>query len=590
MSPEQVRGEAVDERTDLFSLGVLLYEMATGQRPFQGETPGVVFEQILNHTPSTVRELNPDLDGGLEPILSRLLEKDPDRRYRSAGELRRELERVSRAATSTGEAHPPEPGAAVESLAQAKRALAEQRWQEAYDLFTRADTGGGLAPGELELLAEAAFWSGRHDECLRARERAFGAWIEAGDNDRAAVIAAKVAETYRYRQAQAVSRAWMRRAENLVRGREGSTAHGYVARCQTLIAIEVDHDYETALALSRTVEEIATTSGDRALWALAIQDRGRILVQVGQPSEGLALIDEAMTAALSGELPAEISGKTFCNMIGVCESLADYRRAGEWCQAASQWSEPHASSWFPGICRVHHAELLKLRGQWADAEREALDAARQLAPVLPDVAAEARYQIGEIELRRGEHERAEASFRRAHELGRAPLPGLALLRLSQGRVEAATSLIERALADSSATPLERVKLLPAHFEAALAAGDLATARKVADEIQEVADYGGSTALRALARATRGAWALASNDPASAAADLREALRLWQQVEMVYEVARTRELLARAYTATGCAEDARLELAAARAAFESLGASSDLERVRALRPPDVETTG
>jgi eukaryotic-like serine/threonine-protein kinase len=96
MSPEQVRGEKLDARTDLFSFGLVVYEMAAGQRAFTGETASVVRTAILNHPPRPVRELNPEIPAKLEMIINRALEKERKRRYQSASEMRTDLARLKR--------------------------------------------------------------------------------------------------------------------------------------------------------------------------------------------------------------------------------------------------------------------------------------------------------------------------------------------------------------------------------------------------------------------------------------------------------------------------------------------------------------
>ena len=239
---------------------------------------------------------------------------------------------------------------------------------------------------------------------------------------------------------------------------------------------------------------------------------------------------------------------------------------------------------FTGRCRIHRAEILQLRGEWTEALAEARRAIRRsLQAESESAAGEACYRQGEVHRLRGDLEHAERSYREASGHGREPQPGLALLRLAQGRTDAATAAVAR-LATEADDPTRRADVLPAYVQIMLAHGDIEAAKDASAELERLAGEFGTSALRATAAFARGTVLLAEGDSPAALRELRAALDAWQELAARYEVARTRELIGLACRALGDHDAAMLELEAARTAFASLGAAPDRERVQAQLAP------
>jgi len=468
----------------------------------------------------------------------------------------------------------------VDTLAAAREASTRHSWTEALALYREAREHGELDADDYERLGDAAWWSGKLDESVAANERAFHQHLEVGRHEDAARIALRLAKDEFGRLAAAVGAGWLGQAERLLADRPECVVHGYLARLHAVIAFEAEGDFERASEHATTALDIAARHGDRDLQALALQDRGRVLVAAGRVKEGLALVDEATVAAVSGDLAPLTTGFVYCNTIAVCESLADYRRAGEWTEAARRWCERQAIGGFPGLCRVHRAGLMRLRGAWPEAEAEARNACAELQDFYLSHAGEGFYEIGEIRLHSGDAEGAEEAFRQAQELGREPQPGLALLRLEQGDAIGAYAALRRALAGQAAE-LARARLLPAFVAVALTAGKTAAAADATDELERIAGRFATPALEARAADARGAVALAAGEPAAAATQLRRACKLWHEVDAPFEGAQTRLLLAEAAAAEGDQATTVLELEAATTVFDRLGAAPAARKARAL---------
>ncbi len=462
---------------------------------------------------------------------------------------------------------------ADERLAAGREASRRHAWHEAFEALRAADAAAPLGAEDLEHLAEAAAWVGRLDDAIEVRKRAHAAYLERSAARRAGFMALLLAHDHFAKAQGSLASGWLRRAERLLDGDRDCVEYGHLLRARGLLA----RDPDEALTLARAAHEVATRLGYRDLSALQLQEQGRLLVARGEVAQGLALLEEATVTAVSGELGPRVTGIIYCNAIDVCRRLADYRRAGEWTDAAREWCERQGILGFPGVCRVYQAGILRLRGALADAAREAASACNELRPYAASATAEAFYELGEVRLRLGELAGAEEAFRQAHELGRDPQPGLALLRLAEGRLDAARSAIRSALADESRDRLSRGQLLPAQVDVALAAGDVDAARAAADELEALAAVYQTRALEAAARCARGQVQLAMGDHAGARRSLTAGCRGWQELDAPYETARARMALAAVYRGEGDPETAALELSAARSAFERLGAGLDAAR-------------
>ncbi|MEO5985903.1 MAG: adenylate/guanylate cyclase domain-containing protein [Candidatus Limnocylindria bacterium] len=464
----------------------------------------------------------------------------------------------------------------MEQLDQARRAFDGRRWAEAVEIFERIDAAGDLEREDLDRYGEAAWWTGQLNTAIAVRERAHSAHVAAGDPLRAASAALSVAADHSHKLQSSLVGGWVRRAERLLADVPEAPAHGYLARARLGAALGAG-DLDEALRQAEEVLAIGVRTGSADIEALGLQDKGRVLVAMGEVDEGLALLDEAIVAAVGGNLNPYPTAIVYCNATVACQDLADYRRAVEFAEAARQWCDRQAITGFPGMCRVRRAEVTRLRGSWAEAESEARQACVELQDFCLDYAGEGFYQVGEIRLRMGDLAASDEAFRQAHELGRAPLPGLALLRLAQGKAAAGVTMLKRALDDPATIPLTRARILGAYVELTSSGSTIDDAAERAAELQLLAERFGTHALLATAAMANGQVALARMDAATAATHLERARRLWQETDAPYETARARELLGRSHAAAGDAEAAGLEIKAALATYRRLGAVPDAER-------------
>jgi DNA-binding CsgD family transcriptional regulator len=464
-------------------------------------------------------------------------------------------------------------------LEAGRAAYGRRAWLDAYTALSSADQSARLSPEDLELLATSASMVGRMHDYLATLERAHHAHLDAGDNLAAARAAGWIGMTLATRGEVGPAGGWFGRAERLVeREPQDCVERGYLylpAAFRGLFGGDLDSANEAA----STAVEYADRFGDAELAVLARHLQGLCRIKEGSIDEGLALLDEAMVAVTADAVSPIVAGIVYCGVIASCEEAFEVRRAREWTDALTRWcgEQPQMVS-FTGRCLAHRAGIMQLHGEWRDALEEAQLARRRCEEAMNLAATgQALYQQGELHRLQGDHDAAEGAYKEASRYGREPQPGLALLRLAQGDLEAAKAAIRRVTAETS-EPLRRAVLLPAVAEIMLASDEPAEARNASRELEEIAAGSGRPMLEAIAAYVRGSVELRAGEAQASLQPLRQASQLWQELDAPYEVARSRMLIGLACRELGDDDTAALELEAARGAFEELGAAPALERL------------
>ena len=467
----------------------------------------------------------------------------------------------------------------ADALDRGRESFVRQAWAAACTELLVADQETPLGPADLELLAVAAHLVGRDGESADAWARAYQELARQGDAARAARCAFWLVFGLLNRGELAPAAGWMARAQRLLDDHDQDCVErGYFLYLTALQAI-FGGDAATASSAFGQAVEFGDRFRDPDLVTLARHGRGRALLHLGETAEGVMLLDEAMAAITAGEVSPVVVGDVYCSVIEACQEIFDLRRAEEWTAALSRWCAPQPDLVaYRGQCLVHRAEVMQLKGEWPDAMEEVQRACRRVidGPAHPAAGA-AFYGKGELHRLRGEFDQAEDAYGEASQWGREPQPGLALLRLSQGRVDAAAAAIRRVV-EGQEDPATRPRLLVAYVEIMIAADDVPAARAAADELSEIAGGVEAPFLRAVSTFAVGAVHLAEGDAQAACNALRQSCGAWRELDAPYEAARCRVLAGVACRELADDDGAKMEFDAARGVFEQLGAAPDLARL------------
>lgn len=467
-------------------------------------------------------------------------------------------------------------------LGRGRDAYDRLAWGDAWAQLSAADQLAQLGADDLELLAVASYLTAREDNAVAALERAHQARLEDADVARAVRCAFWLGMMLMQSGQHAQAGGWLSRARRELDDADlDSAEQGYLMIPPALQALAAG-DGEASLTMFRRAAEIADRFGDPDLVAMSRLGQGQALVDLGDAVRGVAMLDEAMVVATSDEVSPILAGIVYCGVIFACTKVFDLRRAQEWTLALSRWCESQRDLYpYRGQCLVHRSEILQLQGHWQAAMTEAQQACSHLSQAPGDpVMGMAQYQLAELHRLRGAFAEAEECYRQASRWGHPVQPGLALLRLAQGKTADAEAAIRRVVYEEN-DRVRRARVLAAYVEIMLAVGDVDGAREAADELAGIAEDFSSLFLQAIAANSRGAVLLAEEEPAASCVALREALAAWQELDAPYEAARSQLLMARACRRLGDRDTATMELAAARRVFEQLAAGPALAEVKSL---------
>ena len=477
------------------------------------------------------------------------------------------------------------------ALARAHAAYSRGEWDDAIAALREVDDIEGLTADDLQRWAHAAQCAGRPEDAVPPLERAVAAYTARGDRRRAAWAAILLAQLRVEWRELVQASGLFHRATRLLDGEDLCREKGYLDLLGARIAL-LQNELELALERGERARAAGARFGDPDLESLGLVHVGEASLYLGRIREGLAAIDEAGASVVACGLSPWAGGLVYCGVIYSCMTRSDWQRAGQWTQLFTRWCEGKGVAAYPGLCRMHRAEVLAVRGELRVAENEIRATQENLARQAPWAEGDAWRALGDILRARGALDEARSAYSRASELGWESQFGLALVRFAEGDATAAARLLARSLAENSwSCRSQRGHALAQYVIVATAAGEHDAARAALAELDAHPELNSTPALRALLARARAESIAAEGFIAEAITLLRGGLKESQALDAPVQVAIVRHRLAALLELDGDAEAASLELEAAMKVFQQTGADGLLRECEQLRrKPRGKTAG
>ena len=468
-------------------------------------------------------------------------------------------------------------------LELARQLFRKHKWSQSFTHFLSADEDKNtpLEPGDLKYMAITAYLIGKENASSEIWSRAFNQYLEQSNVEQAARCAFWLGFQWMMKGQHARGGGWIARAQRLLEDNHQEGAAWGLLQIPSALRCLGEGKNEEAYELFTHAEELGTRFGNPELKTLACMGRGQALIRLGDIENGVALLDEAMIYLDTEELSPVVVGIVYCAVIETCREIYDLQRAQEWTEVLNEWCSAQTDLVpYRGQCLIRRAEIMQLHGAWKTALKETGRAcARLTQPPGEPAAGEAYYLKGELHRLQGNFTQAEEAYQQASQWGRQTQPGLALLRLAEGKLDQCKAAIERVYEEIKGR-IARSRILPAYIEIMLAMHEIEKAHDAVDELSEITDAIGAPFLQGLSLSHRGAVLIAKNEPSDALVTLRNAHKKWIDLDAPYELARTKVLISQACHQLGDTDTAQIELEAAHSIFQQLGAQPDLDNINA----------